>query len=1506
MKRQVRSNVFSLQKTSLAAVLGLLAAGGAIGGEVAWAPQNGSTDISAPDNWGGNLPAAGDVKSFAGSAAAGDYTVTIPSATVEEPYRDKAGLRINVNNGQKVTFDATGTSWLQMTDAGAEWYGNMVLRAIAGDHMFNIEGVNVNSDRDNFGFTLTDGKISFRRDDANGSQLVFESGYFNNAFLPDGTTSPHSTVLFHSGSAPANSKVVLGGGEATLRYVAIRGKSAGSELLVTNGSHHVYGGLVINTAHNTDIGIDSTLHVSGGTLTVEDNSVWLGRDSGDKGVLKVDGDGTFVVGSGADTFYFPDGATHTGFLSVGGHGTWTHNGAKNIHVGQNGGTADILVEDDGLLQTTGSGTFIFASANGSHASMTLKDRARVKFAKATMVKDVNAGMTRTGVLTLGDDSLLEIVHSGQWANKDGSDFTLNMSGNAEIRAQQDNSRWIQFGNNNAAKITLNLAGGTIGGIDGGDLVHFQLRGGPQSAYTFSGVTLNTENFAVEGKSDTSAPDAWTVARQTGGVVNIRQHGSGDGLDIRGGNGRNAMYLLEGGVLNVGNMIRVGHNNTDSSGQWQSVFKQTGGQANISASVNMCDSATMAEFVLRGGRTRLYTIRGWKQSKAYNADGAWATALFDGGTIEPWSNGNKVISTMPELRLGAAGLTIDTLAFDNVLIFAKFQNEGAGTGNEVEGLFVKTGSGTLKAAMSETEGLYVDRDIRSSHSRTRIDQGTLLLTGAADAAFGRNITIKGGATLSLEGTASTLEVDTLAIGDGPGLAHVKIDSGDRIVVNDANGLSVSIGVIDASWATANGVYPVFTFKNGADMAEFDSLVVHSDARKDYAWESSVDDVTGDTVVSLVVADEGTLTRTIAYSGGVAVTNGTGRVSALTAEESFSQSGSLPLASAATASVAAGETLTLSGPLAGIGTELSKTGSGKLVVNGGNPEFAGSFISQGGTLEIPLASAFGAVPLSFPLVLGNGTLRYTGGAVSFAAPLEMRGAAAAKSVILENDGDMSFNGVTHVRGTFVKKGAGTLEFDLPAGTFNAGNDAVDGDYGVNGGTLVFPESGDAPETKAGLCGFTIAEGTLRVKGAGADKTTFSTHNTSILGTGYDAKAAPVLEVIDARVNFGKGSRHGRFMLDYPDGAPVPEVRLTNAYFYANSAYWGGSTSPTRGGRGPLFFLKDSTIWADYNAIIGYAGYSSPEIDADNSGFETDGIQMLITARSLTADFHGTNAVFGSYNKLVTDDNNAGYITSQDHVTGTLKFRDGARMKTTRGLKFANSQLSVVFDGGIFEIVPHDVEGQRVKTSVWNRSGKGFTTQGAGLELLIADGCTHDFNFPVAGAGGVVKTGAGVFKFVSARSEGEKLIQHTGGTTVSNGTLVVDGSLVADGAGSFAVASGATLDLDGSTLAGATLSGAGVVSNGTLNATLAYGDGTALPTFSSVAGFLTVDFGRTSANPVDSSTAAAGIVVGRYSGSAPAGLKVKAVNTGISGARTTVTFSDGQIFAKIAPSGFAVLIR
>jgi len=175
-------------------------------------------------------------------------------------------------------------------------------------------------------------------------------------------------------------------------------------------------------------------------------------------------------------------------------------------------------------------------------------------------------------------------------------LTLNMTNNATLKVRQtDGSRKISFGSNNGADIKLNLAGGTMCGYDGNNLSDLQLKGGAQSVYSFSGVTVNTDSFAIEGKADTNEPDAWHIARQTAGTVNISQLGSGDGLDIRGGNGRNAMYLLEGGTLNVGNMVRIGHDNDDMSAKWRSVFRQTGGQANIGAVVNMCDSRTMGEF-----------------------------------------------------------------------------------------------------------------------------------------------------------------------------------------------------------------------------------------------------------------------------------------------------------------------------------------------------------------------------------------------------------------------------------------------------------------------------------------------------------------------------------------------------------------------------------------------------------------------------------------------------------------------------------------------------------------------------------------------------------------------------------------------------------------------------------------------------------------------------------------------------------------------------------------------
>ncbi len=1481
--------------------------------ERTWQPQGGSTDISAQSNWGGTLPGNGDRKKFADGGYASDYTVTIPAATAESPYRDYAGLVFDaVTDGQTVTLDATGTSWLQMGDATQAWQDNVPFRVRSWDHIFDIDNAhNTANPANNFGFSLTDGTISFKRDLTNGSVLTF-NGDFNMAVAPDGTENQHRTVLFHDTNANSkNSKIIFHSGESTLRWIQLRGKTEGNEFRVDGGTLHVLSGLAINE-DSTGVDTDAYMHVTDdGQVSVDSGSLWIGRNNDGRGVLRIDGNGKFTMTDGAVITYFPDGSAQTGLLSIGGNGEW--DSAKDMNVGHNGGTADILVEENGAFN---SEVLNFGAGNGSHVSLTIQDDATAYLPNAAVMRDIAADQQRTGVITLKDNAVLDImVRFGNWVNGASGDLTINMSDNAKLRASQnDGNNWIRFGDNNTSKFTLNLAGGTIEKFGGGELVHFQLKGGAESEYNFAGVTLDTQNFAIEGKADTSAPDAWHIAHQTAGTINVRWHGSGDGLDIRGGNGRNCMYLLEGGTLNVGNMMRVGHGNTDSSKQWRSVFRQTGGQANISANVNMCDSATMAEFELLGGRTRLTSLRGWNQSVARNANGAWATALFDGGTIEPWADGSDLIYTMPELRLGAKGLTIDTVGYAETRIAAKFQNEDEGTEDEVDGLFVKTGAGTLKAKMIETDdkavGDYAGRVLKSTHTYTRIDQGTLQLTEAADAAFGKNITVKGGATLSLAGTAQTLTVDTLTLGDGNGVAALALDAGDKIIVNAESGLTVNAAMVDFSAVTVNDIYPVFVCTGAVDIAAVGDINIIPNAEHDCEWTTSYDVDTDWTTFSIHVAAAGTIGKTITYDNGSVTTNGEGRVARLVANETGAQYGQLDLTSAASATVDVGATLTLGGDLhIPAGGTLSKRGSGKLVVNGDNSGFVGSFASHGGTLEVDGVAALGKDPLSFPLVLGNGTFKYTGDPVTFNAALKFQGETAGKSVILENDGDMTFPDVQHVSGTFVKKGVGALTLDLPAGSFRLGNDAVDGDYGVQHGAVVFPESGDAPESKTGLCGVTIAEGALKIKGKGVDKTTVSTENTSLLGTGYAAKAAPVLEVEDARVNFGKGSRHSHIMAQYPEGAPVPEVRLRNAYLYTNSGNIGNS-SKASDRRGPIITMKDSVFWGDYNTYLGVAGFASPEVDADNSSFVTEGaLGITIAAAKLTADFYGTNAVFGSYSKIEAGANFGGRIASQNHVTGEVKIRDGARMKTTRGIDFAFGSLSVVFDGGIFEIASHNVESQRACTSVWQKAGMAFTTQGKGLEILIAEGSTHDFNFPVVGEGRVVKTGEGTFELVEARAEGEKLLQYTGGTVVSNGTFVVDGSLVADGAKVFEVCAGAVLDLNGSVLTNATIAGAGRVVNGTLvNPTLAY-DADALTTFDGVEfdGVLFVDFGRTAEDPLDRTEARAGILVAHYAeGTVPEFMKVKALNTGIPRAKAGVSCVDGDIVITTVQTGFEVRLR
>ena len=522
--------------------------------------------------------------------------------------------------------------------------------------------------------------------------------------------------------------------------------------------------------------------------------------------------------------------------------------------------------------------------------------------------------------------------------------------------------------------------------------------------------------------------------------------------------------------------------------------------------------------------------------------------------------------------------------------------------------------------------------------------------------------------------------------------------------------------------------------------------------------------------------------------------------------------------------------------------------------------------------------------------------------FEGGLTIAASAKKQLAILNNVGDMTFKNVQYVQGGFIKTGVGTLTFDLPEGTYTMGSNAADEQL-FNTGTVNLPANGNSPTTLTGLAGVTILEGTMKVVGAGRDKTTLQTLNHPILGSDYRAQKAPVLWVEDARFNFGSGSRSGALGLDLRAGDPTPAIALTNAMFWADNATFGRYSFS--GNEHVVITMKDSEFFGHYGAQIG-SGTVGVTIDADNSQMHSNGmVGWNIQAKTLDADFHGAEAELGSFDTSTVNNNSAGRFLVYNQVTGLLRFRDGATWKTTRGVNMNNSTLDVVFDGGCFEISPHTVETNL--TSSWNAvADTGFTTTGAGMEIAVCEGSTHSFNFPIKGTGGVVKTGVGTFELVAARAEGEKLVQYTGGTTVSNGTLVVDGSVV-DGSKNFSVATGATLDLNASTLSGATLSGAGTIANGTLSgATLAY-DADDKLTFDGIgfSGRVTVDFGCTDASPLDRREAVNGIVVAHYTGAAPA-ITVTTANTGIPNARGSVACDNGDIVVKVTRSGFIVVIR
>ena len=1173
---------------------------------------------------------------------------------------------------------------------------------------------------------------------------------------------------------------------------------------------------------------------------------------------------------------------------------------------QSNAKGELVVDGTGEFEALNSNVLLPSDPNGT-GRMTVAGQGVAHIKQLT-----NKFNNRIGYLTLSDQGRLTIDSDDTAVAQSGNGgvvFNISTSGQSYFKSPK-----FQFGDNGADVVHAAFNGGTIDATG----KEWIAKSGKGSTFVFGGATATIGQMTIEGQS---ASDYTNTVEVAGGNVTF------NGLALRAPTGRNVMMLVSGGTLYLPNKPQIG----DSEGDGETIFRQTGGTVVVDKETDLNPKiGTHSTFELLGGVYRGRDIRG-QQGSPWNGGTGATTVRADGGTLAPstaYQSGNNVlIYKVPEVLLGAKGLTVDSEGH-NPSVCAKFVNDGDG----VQGKFIKAGAGTLTVNLKETNGgsgEYANgRSLNSPHAFTVVNGGTMLLANQPSdgyCQFGKSVSITDGAVLSLKGSGVTkLVVDDLLLGNGKGVNYstIAMDSGDVIEIGSS--LAANAGAIDASWITGNGEYPVFTCVSGVtvEQSTLDNIVLlNPPSGKDYIWVTSVDEGTGVTSCKIKVGDEGTLGAhsSIVYTDGVGVVDPDGSTDPVGSISGYgSAQDDLNLHRVASATVAENNTLTLGGALTGDGrTTLTKTGSGKLAITGDNSaSYNGGFAVDGGILSIEDQSALGSVGLlTKNLTLKSGTLAFEGGDTSGVEPITLTIATGENKkpaiVDVAAGASLTAQNIVHQTGALVKKGAGELSLDLGEGSYtivkNNGNE--------NNNTLIsLPATGDSPSDTSALSALTVLEGALRIHGEGMDKTFVHVNDPVLIGGRYAGSAPAVLGLND--VDMTSDGKHVSFGRSVPNGGFPSWLCMTNSVFRTNKFEFGHDGSEAN-----LEFvldMKDSTLVDSYKIQFCW-GNAAARITADDSTIECTGDIGVIIGRINSAVFTGDNAALRASKSNGTGNGNAGrlQVYNSNFSEGTeLRFENGARLSTTRGVRYENSDnskgtLSTVFDGGIFEVNASTAE-QNCRSRMAQPQKQGFTVENGGLEIDIAEGVNHYITFPIRGTGDIVKTGAGTLYLTESydldTASTEKLLQYTGGTVVSNGTLVVDGTLVADGAKSFEVAEGAALDLNETTLAGATISGAGTVTNGTLSAaTIAY-DADAALTFEDVAfnGALTVDFGCTAENPLDMAAAKAGIVVAHYTGDAPANLRVKAVNTGIARARTTVACEDGDVVAKISQVGFSVIIR
>lgn len=459
-------------------------------------------------------------------------------------------------------------------------------------------------------------------------------------------------------------------------------------------------------------------------------------------------------------------------------------------------------------------------------------------------------------------------------------------------------------------------------------------------------------------------------------------------------------------------------------------------------------------------------------------------------------------------------------------------------------------------------------------------------------------------------------------------------------------------------------------------------------------------------------------------------------------------------------------TLSGPGA-LAVNPAASGGGTVTLAGANT-YTGPTTFNCGTLSFnTVADAGTASPLGAPdaingtLLVGPGTLRFTGGTASTDRGYTVTAPNRAAVIRIESGGDLTFGGrIQTTTGGQVKTGPGTVRYTFPGlNTFSSilNNDAL----------LNIGANGDGPSQ--GFYSFGIAEGRVVL---GAPGQTNNVSRRLVIGlystTAAAAETAGELEVTDGLLNLNNETlavgRSNGTTTTAPGGLHskliVSGGVITNAA-YILLGYNGGLNLPGFNAC-PEMEMSGGTAYA-VNLNIGYSSGSRAQLNMSGGTLTASGTACF----AMASDTVATCTLSGDALLQTAPTVDVAIPHGGTFATATL-YLNGGTLQTRNVVRTGNGGSGTVyFNGGMLK---PNASGQTLQ----NMSAVYVSTNGATFDTSLADytvrqDLLHDPAL-VAADGGLTKTGTGTLTLSGYGST------YDGPTLVSGGTLCVAGALPA----------------------------------------------------------------------------------------------------------------------------------